>query len=185
MKTILISVLTLLLTLKGISQNNGQSPENNVLRVEYVGFSNNVHTYKVINKLNCLMTVKVSRDGTLSDHSFNALEEQLLTINGSQTPQTVLKAKRESGGECISVPDNGWVELTSPIALPIKFGTIIANRISPTTIELVFESEEDLDIKYYNIKVSSDGKNFKTVVVVFPNKVQGKKRYVALVKVNS
>lgn len=185
MKTILIPVLILILSLKGFGQNNGRSPENNILRIEYLGFSNNIHTYKVVNKLNCLTTVKVWRNGDLTDHTLNALQEQLLTINAPFTPQSTLKVKKESGGECVPMPDNGWIELQSPIALPIKFGSITAKRVSPTTIELVFESEEDLDIKYYNIKVSSDGKNFKTVVVVFPNKVQGKKRYVALVKVNS
>jgi hypothetical protein len=115
------------------------------------------------------------------------LQETIILIPGPQTPQITIKAKRESGANCRQNPDNGWVELQSSIVLPIKFGGIVATKVSPNLIKLTFDVEEDHTLKSYGIMVSPDGKNFKRVTVLFPNGIvpygsTSHKKYSVLVK---
>lgn len=171
----------LLGSLFGYSQNGGQFNENNVLKLEYVGYSSNAHIYKVTNKVNCQLGIKIDQPGGTSSQTMVGLQQTLVSITAPQTPQVNLKAKREFGASCKQNPDNGWVELQSSIVLPIKFGKILATRVSSKTIKLQFESEEDLSISHYDVKISYDAKNFKKVVVLFPNGVIGHKLYTAYI----
>lgn len=186
MKTVLLSFM-LLCSMLCFSQNGGMNNENNVLRLEYVGYSANAHIYKVINKVNCNLGVKIDKLGGTSSQIMTALQETLVLITAPQTPQVTLKAKRESGASCKQNPDNGWVELQSSIVLPIKFDGITAERIGPNLIKLTFDVEEDHTIKSYGIMVSEDGKNFKRVNVLFPNGIvpygsTSRKKYSVIVK---
>ena len=186
MKTILLTVM-LLGSLFGYSQNGGQCNENNVLKLEYVGYSANAHIYKVTNKVNCQLGIKIDKPGGTSSQTMMSLQETLVLITAPQTPQVNLYIKRESGASCKKNPDNGWIELQSFVVLPIKFGGITAQRISPRLIKLTFDVEEDHTIKSYGIMVSEDGKNFKKVTVLFPNGIvpygsTSHKKYSILVK---
>lgn len=186
MKTVLLSFM-LLCSLFCFSQNGGINNENNVLRLEYVGYSANAHIYKVINKVNCDLGVKIDKTGGTSSQIMTALQETLILITAPQTPQVTLKVKRESGANCRQNPDNGWVELQSTVVLPIKFAGIIAERLGPRLIKLTFDVEEDHTIKSYGIMVSEDGKNFKRVNILFPNGIvpygsTSRKKYSVLVK---
>jgi hypothetical protein len=186
MKKLLLFVM-LLLSLFGYSQNGGQSNENNVLRIEYVGYNAGSHIYKIINKVDCQLGVKIDKNGITSSQMMVNLQETIVLINAPQTPQVNLKVKRESGANCRQNPDNGWVELQSIIVLPIKFGGIIAERVGPNLIKLTFDVEEDHTIKSYGIMVSDDGKTFKRVTILFPNGIvpygsTSRKKYSILVK---
>jgi hypothetical protein len=187
MKKVMLMALICLCSVFGYSQNGGQANENNVLKVEYVGYSNNNHIFKVINKIDCQLGVKIDKNGITSSQIMTNLQETIILIPGPQTPQITIKAKRESGANCKQNPDNGWVELQSNIALPIKFGGIVATKVSPNLIKLTFDVEEDHTLKSYGIMVSPDGKNFKRVTVLFPNGIvpygsTSHKKYSVLVK---
>jgi len=186
MKTVLLSLL-LMCSVFCYSQNGGQGSENNVLRIEYVGYSNDNHIFKIINKVNCDLGIKIDKNGVVSSQTMIGLQETVIVITAPQTPQISVKAKRESGANCRQNPDNGWVELQSSIALPIKFGGITATKISPNLIKLTFDVEEDHTLKSYGIMVSPDGKNFKRVHILFPNGVvpygsTSHKKYSILIK---
>jgi len=177
----------LLLYLFGYSQNGGQLNENNVLRIEYVGYNAGSHIFKIINKVNCDLGVKIDKVGGTSSQIMTSLQETIVLITAPQTPQVNLKVKRESGANCRQNPDNGWVELQSTVVLPIKFGGITAERVGPNLIKLTFDVEEDHTIKSYGIMVSNDGKTFKRVTILFPNGIvpygsTSRKKYSVLVK---
>jgi hypothetical protein len=186
MKKLLLFVM-LLLYLFGYSQNGGQLNENNVLRIEYVGYNAGSHIFKIINKVNCDLGVKIDKVGGTSSQIMTSLQETIVLITAPQTPQVNLKVKRESGANCRQNPDNGWVELQSTVVLPIKFGGITAERVGPNLIKLTFDVEEDHTIKSYGIMVSNDGKTFKRVTILFPNGIvpygsTSRKKYSVLVK---
>jgi len=186
MKKLLLFVM-LLLSLFGYSQNGGQLNENNVLRIEYVGYNAGNHIFKIINKVNCDLGVKIDKAGGTSSQIMTSLQETIVLITAPQTPQVNLKVKRESGANCRQNPDNGWVELQSTVVLPIKFGGITAERVGPNLIKLTFDVEEDHTIKSYGIMISNDGKTFKRVTILFPNGIvpygsTSRKKYSILVK---
>jgi hypothetical protein len=169
------------------SQNGGQFNENNVLKVDYVGYSNGNHIFKIINKVNCDLGVKIDKNGVTSSQMMTGLQETVILVTAPQTPQINVKAKRESGANCRQNPDNGWVELQSSVVLPIKFGGITATKISKNLIKLTFDVEEDHTIKSYGIMLSPDGKNFKRIQILFPNGIvpygsTSRKTYSVLVK---
>ena len=131
--------------------------------------------------------VKIDKNGTTSSQVMTNLQETVILITAPQTPQITIKVKRESGANCKQNPDNGWVELQSIIALPIKFGGIIAERIDNHLIKLTFDVEEDHTIKSYGIMLSDDGKTFKRINILFPNGIipygsTSHKKYSILIK---
>jgi hypothetical protein len=187
MKQVMLMAFLCLCSVFGYSQNGGQQNENNVLKVEYVGYSNGNHIFKVINKIDCQLGVKIDKNGTTSSQMMTNLQETVILAPGPQTPRITIKAKRESGANCRQNPDNGWVELQSSVVLPIKFGGITATKAGPNLIKLTFDVEEDHTLKSYGIMVSPDGKNFKRVTVLFPNGIipygsTSHKKYSVLVK---
>jgi hypothetical protein len=186
MKTVLLSLM-LMCSVFCYSQNGGQFNENNVLKIDYVGYSNGNHVFKIINKVSCDLGVKIDKMGATSSQLMTPLQETVVLVTAPQSPQITLKAKRESGANCRQNPDNGWVELQSSIVLPITFGGITATKISPNLIKLTFDVEEDHTIKNYGIMLSPDGKNFKRIQILFPNGIvpygsTSHKKYSVLIK---
>lgn len=187
MKKFILSLFFILFSFISFCQNGGQASENNVLKVEYVGYSNGNHIFKVINKIDCEMGVKIDKNGTTSSQMMTNLQETIIIVSAPQLPQVSIKIKRESGANCKQNPDAGWVELQSLIALPIKFGNIYTTRIAPNMIKLTFDVEEDHTIKSYGIMLSEDGKTFKKITILFPNGTiphgsTGQKKYSVVIK---
>jgi hypothetical protein len=179
----LLLFIALLISLFSYSQNGGQSSENNVLKIEYIGYSSGNHIFKITNKVNCELVTKLDQNGTFVDHTLSALQSSFINIPASSSSQIVyFKAKREGGAICKQNPDNGWTELQSAIVLSIKFGQITATKINPGLIKLTFESEEDNTIKHYNILVSEDGKVYRKAHILFPDGITGGKKYSVLIK---
>lgn len=183
MKQTLMALLCSLFSIIGLSQNGGQNVENNVLRITYLGWSNGQHIVSLQNKVNCTIVATYNFDGVTADVTIPALSSVTLTRTAAQTSILNAKAKRRSGANCISSPDNGWVEInTVGGTLPIKFKSINAKRIDKNTIEVIFEVEEDIDLNYYVIKLSNDGMNFRNVGVIFPDGIISSKKYSIKVK---
>ena len=182
MKKLFLFIM-LFLSLFSYSQNGGQSSENNVLRIEYIGYSNGNHIFQITNKVNCELITKLDKNGTFADLTLTALQSVFVNVPASSGSQIVnFKAKRQSGASCKQNPDNGWAELQSLNVLPIKFGQIVATKINPVLIKLTFESEEDNTIKHYNIMISEDGKTFRKANILFPDGITGHKKYSVFIK---
>lgn len=183
----MLMALICLCSIFGYSQNGGQANENNILKIEYVGYSNGNHIFKIINKVDCQLGVKIDKNGVTSSQMMTNLQETIILVTAPQIPQINIKVKRETGTFCKQNPDAGWVELQSSVALPIKFGNITATKVGSNLIKLTFDVEEDHTLKSYGIMVSPDGKNFKRVTVLFPNGITpygstSHKKYSILVK---
>lgn len=183
MKQLLITLMCTLLSIVGLSQNGGQNTENNVLKITYVGWSNGEHVVTLQNKVNCSIVATYNFDGTTTEVTIPALGSVTLTKSAVQGSILNARAKRRSGANCVSTPDNGWVEITTiGGVLPIKFKSIKGKRIDKSTIQVTFEAEEDSDLSYYTIKVSSDGLYYRNVGVIFPEGVIATKTYTITVK---
>lgn len=184
MKHSLMALICSLLSIVGLSQNGGQVNENNVLKITYVGWLNGEHKVKLQNKLNCEVVATYNFDGITTDVTIPALTSIVLTKAAPQTSVLNAKAKRRSGATCISQPDNGWVEtFTTGTTLPVKFKSISAKRIDASTIKVTFEAEEDYDLNYYSIKISTDGVNYRSVGIIFPDGIISTKTYSIEVKI--
>ena len=172
MKTLLLILPLLFCSLFTVkSQNFGQVNENNILKIEYFKFENNQHYFKVINKLNCEIKLKLDKPtNQFSDHNLSANSYMIVGVSGSANVMINIKARRTSGALCISSPDNGWVEMTSLVVLPIKFLSYNWCWTGNLNYDFSFTAEEDETISHYVIKISTDGKTFKTYNKIIPTK---------------
>lgn len=180
MKTLKI-ILTFCVILFTVScqgqQNGGQSAESSALKVELSGISSNYQAIiKVTNKQNCSAGVRFDHNSTTRTKSILPLSSDTFMIN---LPECLVKVKPLTN--CGGI-DMGWVELDVCGALPVKLMNVQATRIDAQTVQLYFESEEDNNIREYQVKLSTDGKTYQTVKVLFPNGIQGKKRYIITIK---
>lgn len=183
MKQTLMALLCSLFSIIGLSQNGGQNSENNVLKITYIGWSNGEHKVLLQNKLNCEVVATYNFDGVTTNITLPALATVTLSKQSPLSSVLNAKAKRRSGANCISSPDNGWVEtFTILSSLPIKFKSVSGKRIDSNTIEVIFEAEEDTDLNYYVVKISTDGINYRTVGIIFPDGIISSKTYTIKVK---
>jgi len=183
MKQLSMALMCSLLSIVGLSQNGGQHSENNVLRITYIGWKDGEHKVNLENKLNCSVTATYNFDGVTAEVVLPALTTVTLSKVAPKASVLNAKAKRRSGAVCIATPDNGWVEVFTVILTPVKFKSIKANRIDESTIKVTFEVEEDYDLNYYTIKVSTDGINYRSVGIIFPNGIISSKTYTIEVKI--
>jgi len=184
MKSFLISTLLCLFTLLGHSQNGGQYFENNVIKVEYLGYQGGSHLVRVCNKQTCKARIrtKVDQDPAV-DIQVPANSCLVLSINKPSTLPIVFRAKAETA--CIRNPDMGWLELELPLeALPIKFKSFQARKVDRNTIQVIFEAEEDSSIRYYRIMLSFDGRTYQQREIVLPEGLQGNRKYYVNIKIN-
>ena len=177
-----MALICSLFSIIGLSQNGGQNSENNVLKITYIGWVNGEHRVNLTNKLNCEVTATYNFDGVTAEVVLPALATVTLTKTALQASVLNAKAKRRSGAACISSPDNGWVEVFTVMLTPVNFKSVKGKRIDRNTIEVTFEAEEDSDLKYYIIKVSNDGIEYRSVGVVFPDGIISSKTYTVTIK---
>lgn len=185
MNKILLFLLCLLgISLVSVSQNLGQYQENNVIKLEYFQYSNGKHTFKITNKVNCVTNITVDKyDNSTTNHSIPGNSYMFVDIIGAQSTIFKIRTKRVSGSLCSSNPDNGWVEIESPLVLPVSFQTRIGYCLFPDkTIDLQFTVEQTSDVKIYYVKYSSDAKTFKQIQTVTPNKLVGTQTYKTKIK---
>jgi hypothetical protein len=175
MKKLILSLSFILVTLFGQSQS---SAENALFRIEAMGWSGTNYVVKLTNKVNCETTFRFNYTGGVKDTTLSANVTSMILLPNMSTNAVSIKVKRQSGAVCLNGVSNDWTEISVlQIALPIKFKSISVRRISSKSVRLDFESEEDNTIEKYHIKISTDGKLWKDVMVIFPNGVQGSKKY--------
>jgi len=187
MKKFLILLSFLISSYFGFSQNGGLVNENSVIRIDYVGYNSQTGNFQfaIVNKQNCQVNAQyfILHTNQLVEIVIPANGTYILFVPGIPSEDEHVKARATSF--CVnSIPDSGWVENDNQVGtvLPIKFKSFQGKRLDSKTIEITFEVEEDSDLSHYIIKVSPDGVNFKNVMLLFPDKIIGHKKYVAKIK---
>jgi hypothetical protein len=123
MKRILTILLFLLFSIVGYSQNGGQFFENNVIRIQYLGYSLSKHSFKVVNKQVCEARIRTrAEQDPAVDIQVIANDSSVVQVS-RPTPQAIIfKAKAETS--CVSNPDMGWLEInTGRLPLPLNEDT--------------------------------------------------------------
>jgi hypothetical protein len=166
MKTIIATLLTLA-SLTGMAQNGGQFFENNVIRIEYVGYLGGQHVFKVCNKQNCEARIRTKADQDPAvDIQVPPNACVLHNVNRPTSAGILFRTKAETA--CITNPDMGWLEInTVLITLPMK-----------EEIDAIREERAGMTVKLTGnlLKVNIDNyKQYNQITEVYS--VEGVRRY--------
>jgi hypothetical protein len=113
----------MLFSLIARAQNGGQFFENNVIRIQYLGYSSGKHSFKVVNKQICEARIRTrAEQDPAVDIQVIANDSSVVQVS-RLTPQTIIfKVKAETS--CVSNPDMGWLEInTGTLSLPLNEDT--------------------------------------------------------------
>ena len=156
-KTILFTLLTLFML------NVFAQSENENLKIEVVGYvTNSRPIIKVTNKQGCLSNVKVHYDNI----------ELVKMIRGHQSDTFLIttpsncKVTAKTDTVCNCGSSNGYVETMACSVTPVIFEYVKVSRIESNYYNIEFKISETDGSDHFNIQVSTDGKNFKTINVV-------------------
>lgn len=170
-------LLLLLLSNFLYAQNGGQANQNDLIRIDYAGYSGNSHIFKITNIQTCIITAQYTSQGySIQSIGIFPYESFYYHIPANQNIQVTAKAKTTT--YCNGpVPDRGWVEASSMhFVLSTKFKSIKAKKIG-SKIELTFEAAESSSLTHYVIKISRDGINFKQVAIIFREGILAENKY--------
>jgi hypothetical protein len=138
MKQFLIFTLLCLLSFFGYSQNGGQFPENNVIKVEYLGYFNGSHTARVCNKQNCEARIRTKADQDPAvDITVPANGCVIVTVARPTLTAVLFRAKAETSCPSFTNPDMGWLETTfiNGILNLVENNNIVVTR-GPNKLEM-------------------------------------------------
>jgi hypothetical protein len=115
--------LLLMVSVSAYSQNGGQYPENNNIKLVYQGKVGSSYATKIVNKKDCPVTVKVEYNNVFNDITMPA--------NGSHSfdmgPVILDGVRAKTIQVNCGAPDNGWIE-SSLTAMPLKFTRVWFER---------------------------------------------------------
>jgi hypothetical protein len=149
------------------SGNGGQSAENNFGKLEYVGYSNGEYVLNVTNKQTCTVNIKLE---WLTEDSVISIAPNLPTIirlPGAAVANTKIKSKPLDRCEPGS-SDMGYLEIWTPISLPITFNYFRGTLISLSKMKLEFSVEDTDNEGKFTIQVSFDGRKWEDLIVILP-----------------
>ena len=138
MKTIITTLLMMLIYTASLAQNGGQFFENNVIKVFYLGYSFGEHTFRVCNKQSCEARIRTKAD---TDPAVDIqVKPDSCVIVSVPRPNPVnikFRAKAETSCPSFINPDMGWLELnTSNFALNLVEGNNIIVVRGPYKLDL-------------------------------------------------
>lgn len=112
-------MLSLAASLSTFAQNGGQSNENNSVKIEFGGFTQNGYSIiKVLNKQSCVADIQTKANGvtTIKSYQPNSMDTVHLMLTGTNA-KVQSKTTTNCGGA-----DFGQVELNlNIVALPVTF----------------------------------------------------------------
>lgn len=171
MKKLILALFGTLLIMNGIAQNGGQYPENNSVKLEWVGTS-----VKVTNKQSCDGQIRLTYASTSVDVSITA-NSSIIFMPPAAIATIKAKALTNCGGT-----DFGQVEL-SLSAMPVKFVSFDFTPVGNKEVSVTFETAETSNIKTYYILISKDGINYQRIDSIPADKVIVNRKY--SIKVNT
>jgi len=172
MKKLIAVFMMIACTLNLSAQNGGMSNENAALKIEYAGMNNGMTVVKVTNKDTCTADMRVQWAQYRRSKDVAALSSD--TFHLPTQPSCFIMAT--SSSPCRNVYA-GQVELNYCQALPITFEYLRVKQVGKNIIEVEFKALTTDGEDKFNIQVSTDAKNFKTVSVVLPDSIQTNKVY--------
>jgi hypothetical protein len=115
----IITFILLIISLSSNAQNGGQFFENNVIRVNYLGYSSGLHSFTVCNKQECEARIRTKADQDVAiDIMVKALGCETIYVARATSINILFRAKAETA--CITRPDMGWLEInTTLLTLPL------------------------------------------------------------------
>jgi hypothetical protein len=115
----MFTFILLIISLLSNAQNGGQFFENNVIRVNYLGYFDEKHTFTVCNKQNCEARIRTKADQDPAiDIIVKALDCETVYVTRPTNINILFRAKAETA--CITRPDMGWLEInTTLLTLPL------------------------------------------------------------------
>lgn len=128
MKTIITTLLLMLIYKASLAQNGGQFFENNLIKIQYIGYSDGAHIFKVCNKQACeaRIRIKVDRDQAV-DIQVGPKDCNIANVIKPATPNLLFRAKAETA--CVSNPDMGWLEINT--------ANVVLNLVEGNTVTIV------------------------------------------------
>ena len=171
MKKVLLSLLLLTVASFGKAQNGCMANENASLKIEYVNTAAGLVTVKVTNKDICTANIRVQWGQLYRAKDVAALQSDTFELP-VQTARFIMAG---SISPCRGY--QGQVEIDYITTLPITFEYIYVRQLSDKTINVQFKVAEADGTDRFNIQVSKDGVNFKTVSVVLPDAIQTNRIY--------
>jgi len=158
------------------AQNGGQSAESGSLRLALAGTTLDYKAIvKITNKQSCTVEVKINHNGQVFTKTIPSLSFDTVQVT---FPECTIKAKPLTN--CCNGADMGWAELNVCQALPIKFEWFRTTVIDKKTIKVQFELEEVDGTELY-VQLSTDGRNFKSVLLV-TKEMKVNQIYTAIIK---
>jgi len=186
MKKLMLCVVIMVISLFARSQSYPLITENNIIKVESVGWVGISYRIKVTNKAGCPTSIRINYVSGTKDTTLSANAVATINLNNLSLTANYIRVKWRGGANCISYCDDDedyiYVGIKN-IVTPIKFKSILAKRISDNVVQINFEAEEDNTINYYVIKISFDGKTYKEVTILMPDGITGNKKYSVNVKI--
>lgn len=176
MKKVLLSLLLLTVASLGKAQNGGMANENAALKIEYVNTNNGFVTVQVTNKDTCTANIRVQWGQLFRSKDIAGLQTDTFNLP-NQTARFIMAG---SVSPCRGY--QGQVEIDYITVLPITFEYIYVRQVSERIVNVQFRVSEADGTDRFNIQVSKDGVNFKTVSVILPDTIQTNRIYNVNVK---
>ncbi len=138
MKTVITTLLLMLIYTASLAQNGGQFFENNVIKIFYLGYSFGEHTFRVCNKQNCEARIRTKADQDPAiDIQVRPDSCVIVSVFRSNPANIKFRVKAETSCPSFTNPDMGWLELnTSNFALNLVEGNSILVVRGPYKLDL-------------------------------------------------
>jgi len=177
MKKNFLTFILFLFSFVSFAQNGGISAENNSLILEFVGFSGSMVIVKTTNKNNCNANIRVQWGSLSKEKNIGPLGSDTFHLE----PQSQRFIRAHSNSNCGG--NSGTVEIDYLIILPITFEFITVKQVSKEVVNIKFKVSECDGTDRFNIQISKDGKNYKTVEVILSDEIVPNKIYNVNVKI--
>jgi len=169
MKQFLIFTLILMTSLFVKGQNGGQFPENNVIRVEYIGYFNGNHVAKVCNKQNCEARIRTKAEQDPAVDVLVPADSCITILVPRPTSAAILfRAKAETSCPSFTNPDMGWLET--------NFISAVLNLTDGNPIRIVRE-ENKYQVSVTNGILNANFGSFSEYMNVMVYQINGYKLY--------
>jgi hypothetical protein len=173
MKRILVSIIALMLAFNvSLAQNGGLTNENSVVRLDYIGFSGGIFTFRAFNLQPCQVNAQymVLHTNQVVDYVLPGNGSYDILVPGTVNEDEHVKTRIRSFCPCVS-PDQGWVEQDNQggTLLPIKLVSFGASKVSKEKALVTWTTADEYDVNRFEVQRSSNGVDFSTVGIAFPN----------------
>lgn len=165
MKKVILALLGTILMATVTGQNGGQFPENNSVKLEWIGTS-----VKVTHKQACDGQVRLNYSTSDVDIAIPA-NSSIIFMPPAGTATIKAKALTNCGST-----DFGWVEL-SLSAMPVKFVSFDFEAIGNKEVLVTFETAETSNIKQFNVLISTDGVHYTIIDSVKADAITPNRKY--------